>query len=310
MDNNPLTGDRSGNDYIFSISWNNTNKTWVKALQETSKTKHMRLLDYDSNFTNFYSEHDNQILLNKIKPDYLNCCYIHFEIDLETLNYPKNYALTFTIEDKSELSYDKKKISRDELNKTLYLNNTKYRFNLLEFDKLQFVDSSPSISIPVDKFELLSNESQLNLGSNENLTLYLKSNSNHPVKIILNPKNDTIYPFTNLTINPTSIILQPHDIGRFTLSYDFIDVNARVGHYFIPLKMEIYLPDYDFLRIPHYDFPPTYTNLISYKISLTEPPDNFEQINIKIQPFLGIINIVYLVASILIIGRTIYEIKH
>ncbi len=90
VDSNLLTGDRYGADYLFDVAWNNDTKSWIQISQEYSpQGKNFRVIQSNTNYTNFFSKLDSHILSERInKTEYLTCCYVSFPVDMKLMNSP------------------------------------------------------------------------------------------------------------------------------------------------------------------------------------------------------------------------------
>ena len=99
---NLQTGDKFGADYLFTVIWNNNTKSWYQIFQEYSPAaKKFRIIELRDNYSNFFSYNDFHIISEKVnKTDYFTCCHVTFPINLQMMNYPKNYVMPFHIQDK------------------------------------------------------------------------------------------------------------------------------------------------------------------------------------------------------------------
>jgi hypothetical protein len=76
-DSNLVTGDEFGADYLFDVYWNNNTEMWEQIFQEYSPNNQVRVLQFNDNYTNFYSKLDSNIINEKKnQTDYLDCCYV------------------------------------------------------------------------------------------------------------------------------------------------------------------------------------------------------------------------------------------
>jgi hypothetical protein len=103
-DSNPSTGGSAGVDYRVKIQWNNATKSWQEIIEEVSMLETVKILHQDNNFTGFFKKDDNfPHAINNVSLNswYLgsNCCYVHFTLDLTSINFPSQYVLTFFIND-------------------------------------------------------------------------------------------------------------------------------------------------------------------------------------------------------------------
>jgi hypothetical protein len=65
-DSNLLTGDSDGGDYLFVVRWNNDTKTWEEFFQEYSRVKNIRFIEYNSNYSNFFSKLDSKVINKQV----------------------------------------------------------------------------------------------------------------------------------------------------------------------------------------------------------------------------------------------------
>lgn len=90
-DNNEKTG-KAGFDYQLEIQW--SNGTWHKTILEWSSDNSYRILDIDQNYSDFFRNNQNYVLLS---------------LDLDTIVSPRNYKLMFystVLYGKSNFIYD------------------------------------------------------------------------------------------------------------------------------------------------------------------------------------------------------------
>jgi hypothetical protein len=85
---------------LFNVAWNNDTRSWEQIFQEYSSKDHVRIVQMNNNYSNYFSELDLSLINEKKdQSDYLHCCYVSFPIDLKLMNYPKTYVMSFHLMD-------------------------------------------------------------------------------------------------------------------------------------------------------------------------------------------------------------------
>ena len=199
-DSNIFTGDNFGNDYLFSVTWNNYTKTWSQVLQEYSPSgKNWQIVESKDNYSNFYSEEDSSIISQKINnTDYRTCCYVSFPVDLHWMNYPSNYFMSFHL--KNNIPTINSITAKDESNKTI-----------LTISPVEFLDSTSKMSdYSKPTYELVTQA--INLTENtKSAPVIISSISESPALVNLSIGNN-VFPSKLISFIPNSPQeIQPHN---------------------------------------------------------------------------------------------------
>lgn len=236
-DSDLLTGDEFGADYLFDVYWNNDTKAWEQIFQEYSPNNHVRVLQINDNYTNFYSKHDSIIINDKEnQTDYLDCCYVSFPIDLKLMNYPKDYAMSFHIRNIININQ-----TVDPTMPVLINENNKLRepTNERVQGDVEFLDSTADVSIPTPTYEISKESQKINLTQNhKSIPVIIDSISESPALIGLSVNNKT-FPakFISFLPNGTQQI-EPHGRVKFDLVYDGDITNT--SSYLLPINQSVY----------------------------------------------------------------------
>jgi hypothetical protein len=228
-DSNLQTGDKFGADYLFDVYWNNDTKTWWQIFQEYSPNNHVRVLQFNNNYTNFYSIFDSNIISGKKKQsDYLNCCYVSFPIDLKLMNNPNTYVMSFHIKD---VVY---------VNQTLTgMDNLRKPLTVQVNGDIKFLDSTADISIPIPTFEFAAESEKINLTQeHKSAPIFINSISESPALIGLSVDNKTLpAKFISFVPNRTQQI-EPHGRVKFDLVCDGDITNT--SSFLLPINQSVY----------------------------------------------------------------------
>ncbi len=225
-DSNIFTGDNFGNDYLFSVTWNNYTKTWSQVLQEYSPSgKNWQIVESKDNYSNFYSEEDSSIISQKINnTDYRTCCYVSFPVDLHWMNYPSNYFMSFHL--KNNIPTINSITAKDESNKTI-----------LTISPVEFLDSTSKMSVPKPTYELVTQA--INLTENtKSAPVIISSISESPALVNLSIGNN-VFPSKLISFIPNSPQeIQPHNKAKFDLVYSG-NIN-KTSSYLLPVNISIF----------------------------------------------------------------------
>jgi hypothetical protein len=225
------TGDKFGADYLFAVTWNNDTKSWDQIFQEYSPAgKHFRVIQSSRNYSNFFSNFDSSLISEKVnKTDYLTCCYVSFPIELQMMNYPKTYSMSFHIIDKIGIKPSISLIFKDKHNKTLGSLNGPY----------EYLDSSADMSVPIPTYEVAAESQIINLTQNiKSAPIIINSVSESPARIGLSVSNES-FPSKFVSIVPnTPKDIQPHGKSNFDLVYS--GYIKSTSSFVIPINLSIY----------------------------------------------------------------------
>jgi len=214
-DFNENTGQK-GIDYQLEISWNNQSKTWTKILTEWSSAVSGRILSKVDNFSSFYGNHSDYVLL---------------PIDLENIQYPSKFRVIYYAESKKDygpLLTDFTKwinIPPPELQVATYPQSIELRQG-----------ESKTVELTINSTSDLEPEILLSSNNQESEPILDFSNKN----LKLPSDGFASIPLTIRTSSDTNIA--PHTVSIFANSsypaLEFVKVNSTSNNTDLPFKIQ------------------------------------------------------------------------
>jgi hypothetical protein len=194
IDNNPFSG-KLGVDFQKEIQWTNKTSIWSDLLVEypSGNTRNYRILELNRNDTNFIDMNKNQT-------------FAPITLDLRSITSPSSFKVIYY----SVVAYNNKTII--DLSNWINIPPPKYTFSTIPSPVLLRQGQEKIIGIQLES----------NSGSPK-IENYIRSGSNSPINIELNPFKTNESQFAN---SPTSLKISVPDV-------------ASVGNYIIPILANV-----------------------------------------------------------------------